>query len=140
MSVNSKIEWTDATWNSVSLFNVVEDIQPLHSGAAGQPLAQMVAVSSWNREPGDEDVDFQMILRIHPPGAEPRDFPMNFRMVGPRQRLTLRMQGAPPLAPGLLRFELLLNGKHIAEHSITVHPMKVADERSATNAPAKHGA
>ncbi len=88
----------------------------------GQPLAQMVAISSWNQEPGDEDQDFQLIIRIHGPGDEPQDFPINFRMTRRRQRAFLRVQGVPAQRPGELKFELLLNSRQVATHTVTVHP------------------
>jgi len=73
-----------------------------------------VAVSCWNRRPGEENQDFQATLRIHAPGQETRDFSLNFKMERPRHRLSLRFQGMPELDPGELRFELLLNGVHVA--------------------------
>lgn len=112
----------DRETNRISLFNIVEDIQPIGPGSQGHIIAQFVAVSCWNREPADEGKDFQVIHRIHSPSEEPKDFPMNFRMQNPRQRLILRIQGVPPTRPGSLRVELLLNGQHVADHAVTVHP------------------
>ncbi len=112
---------TDQETNRVSLFNVLEDIHILPAGQPGVILAQLVAVSCWNREPGDEEKDFQATLRIHSPGSsEPKEFPMNFRMDRPRYRLSLRIQGVPNLEPGQLRFELLLNQDHVAWHTVNV--------------------
>jgi hypothetical protein len=116
---------TDQETNRVSLFNVLEDLQVLPPNTV--PRQQLVvpyfaAVSCWNREPGDEDIDFQAILRIHPPTEEPKDFSMNFRMERPRYRLSLRFQGMPKLEPGVLKFELLLNGQHVAWHTVNVFP------------------
>jgi hypothetical protein len=45
---------------------------------------------------------------------------MNFRMERPRQRLTVRFLGIPKMKPGKLRFELLLNGQHVAWHTVKV--------------------
>ena len=112
---------TDQETNRISLFNILEDIHMLPPGQPGVILAQLVAVCCWNRESGDEDQDFQATLRIHAPnGAEPQEFAMNFRMERPRYRLSLRFQGIPKLEPGVLRFELLLNGKHVAWHTVNV--------------------
>ena len=112
----------DRETNRVSLFNIVEDIQPMGPATPGPIVAQFVAVSCWIRQPGDEGRDFQVIHRIHTSDEEHKDFPMNFRMEGPRQRLLLRIQGVPPVRTGSLRFELLLNGEHVADHVVTVHP------------------
>lgn len=114
---------TDQETNRVSLFNVLEDLQVWPPGTAPQqqPLVpHFVAVSCWNREPGDEDKDFQAILRIHPPNGESKDFSLNFKMERPRYRLSLRFQGMPKLDPGVLKFELLLNGQHVAWHTVNV--------------------
>lgn len=121
---------TEQETNRVSLFNVLEDLQVLPPGTApGGPIVpHFVAVSCWNREPGDDDKDFQAILRIHPPSEheDPKDFSMNFKMERPRYRLSLRFQGMPKLEPGLLKFELLLNGKHVAWHTVNVFPASPA--------------
>lgn len=85
---------TDQETNRVSLFNVLEDLQVLPPGTTPQPqllVPHFVAVSCWNREPGDEDKDFQAILRIHPPKKEPKEFSMNFKMERPRYRLSVAL-------------------------------------------------
>lgn len=115
---------SDCSWSFLHC-HVLEDI---HILAPGQPpgiiLTQLVAVSCWNREPGDEDKDFQATLRIHAPNQEkqsdPQEFAINFRMERPRYRLSLRIQGMPKLEPGQLKFELLLNGQHRAWHTVNV--------------------
>ncbi len=116
---------TDRETNRVSLFNVLEDLQVFATESAEQrqlPVTHLVAVACWNREPGDEDQDFQMTLRIHAPGQDPKDFSLNFKMERPRHRLSLRLQGLPKLEPGELKFELLLNSKHVAWHTVNVFP------------------
>lgn len=112
----------DRDTNRVSLFNVVEDLSAVPQGQPAIVVAQLVAVSAWNREPEDSGQDFQAILRIHPPGDEPRDFAVNFRMRQARHRLYMRVQGVPAQRPGELKFELLLNSRHAATHTITIHP------------------
>lgn len=113
---------TDQETNRVSLFNVIEDLQvgPPEDAAQQPPVVQFVAVSCWNRESGDEDKDFQATLRIHTPGEAPKEFSMNFQMERPRQRLSLRFHGVPKLSPGEMRFELCLNGQHVAWHTVNV--------------------
>jgi hypothetical protein len=113
----------DQATNRISLFNIIEEVQsgPPSSGD-GMPIAQMVAVSCWNREDGDEDQDFQLTLRVHPPEGEYKDFRLNFRMDRPRHRFTIRLSGGVPAgASGTLRFETLLNDRHVADHVVLVH-------------------
>lgn len=114
---------TDQETNRVSLFNVLEDLEVLPQGTGRENklfVSQFVAVSCWNQQPGDEDKDFQATLRIHAPKQEPKDFPMNFKMERPRYRLSFRFQGMPKLEPGEVKFELLLNGQHVAWHTVNV--------------------
>ena len=60
---------TDRETNRVSLFNVLEELQVLgKEETSAQPVPfprQLVAVSCWNREPGDENQDYQATLKIH---------------------------------------------------------------------------
>ncbi len=115
---------TDQETNRVSLFNVLEDLTVLGSEDAAQQqsyvTSSLMAVSCWNREPGDEDRDFQAALLIHAPGEKVTPFRMNFKMERPRQRLVFRFQGMPKLRPGELVFELQLDGEHIASHTVNV--------------------
>lgn len=111
---------TDKDTNRVSLFNIIEGVRVLPPGTPGHILAQFVAVSCWNSEPGDENKDFQAILRINAPGADPKDFEINFTMERPRQRLCIHIQGIPELEPGELKFEMLLNGEYVASHTVNV--------------------
>ena len=74
---------TDQETNRVSLFNVLEDLQVRMADTSHKqqvPVAQLVAVACFNRELGDEDQDFQATLRIHAPGQESKDLPLNFTM------------------------------------------------------------
>lgn len=114
---------TDRETNRVSLFNVLEDLRVASPEAPPEiqiPIVQFVAVSCWNREPGDENQDYQAIVKMHPPEGEPQEFSTNFLMEQPRHRLALRFQGMPRLDPGQLKFELLLNGTHVAWHTVNI--------------------
>jgi len=120
----------DRDTNRISLFNVIEEIHVAKAGddITGPVLSNFVAVSCWNREEGDEDQDYQAMLRIRLPVAEgdsadaPKEMPMNFQMRSSRQRLLMRLATANvPFVPnGKLKFQLLLNGDHCAEHEISV--------------------
>jgi hypothetical protein len=121
---------TDRETNRVSLFNILEEIQaPSPDGPPSPaiPVAGVVAVCCWNQEQDDEDEDFQVMIRIHAPGQEVQEFPINFKMDQPRHRLALRFPGVPKTDPGQLKFELCLNGKHVAWHTVSVKP---ADENA----------
>ena len=120
----------DRETNRISLFNVIEDIHRVKPGTEiSSPLVfNFVAVSCWNKLESDEDTDFQATLRIHQPPnenggeSEPKDLTLNFRMQSRRQRLLMRLAAPvlPPAHDGKLRFELLLNGNHCAEHEIGI--------------------
>jgi hypothetical protein len=107
----------DQRTNKLSIFNVLEELQTVQFPAL---LPQCAATSLWFRQPGDEDEDFQCILRVAAPNDEPHDFASNFRMTRHRHRLVQAFQGLPVTAAGDLRFELLLNGTRVAEHIVTV--------------------
>jgi hypothetical protein len=118
---------TDQETNRVSLFNILEEVQVLTGDTPpqlGVSILQFIAFSCWNREPGDEDRDLQLIVRLHVPGNEERvDFPLNFHMDRPRHRVAMRFQGLPKAEPGDLKFELLLNGEHVAWHTVQVRAL-----------------
>jgi len=107
----------DQQTNRLSLFNVLEQI-----ASPNFPLVLLtaVAVSLWVADPGDDINDFQCTLRVIPPNGEPRDFPSNFRFRSNRHRVIQRLQGFPINEPGVLRFEVLLNGVYQASHEIDV--------------------
>lgn len=111
----------DQETNRVSLFNVVDELSVGTDIPAAPVVTQLVAVSSWNREPGDDGREFQAILRIQRHQGESIELPVNFRMDRPRYRLVMRVQGIPPAQNAELVFELLLNGHHVASHSILIH-------------------
>jgi hypothetical protein len=116
----------DQTTNRLSLFNIMEGFQtrfPLN-------IAKCVAVALWNKEPEDEGRDLQCALRITTPNGRTHQIDTNFRMTNSRHRIINRIQGIPVLAPGDLRFELLLNGQHAASHVVAIEdrpPDEAAD-------------
>lgn len=118
----------DQITNRVSIFNVLEDLTP-----GKLPFAvEFVAISSWHRfdesaaaVPSEED--YQAIVRLHAPNGETSDLAMNFQM----PMVRARVQGFGVLGCsdyGRYRFELLLNGEHIADHSISILPRAPADQ------------
>lgn len=111
----------DQSTNKVSVFEVLETV-PFKKDAQNA-ISRCVAFSLWRMEAGDDGKDFQVILRIHRPGIEvPDDLATNFTAHSPRHRVFTHMLGLPLEELGALRFEVLLNGQHSAEHIVSVSP------------------
>jgi len=107
----------DQQTNRLSLFNVLEQITAPDFPSM---LLSGAAVSLWVAEPGDDELDFQCTLRIITPGGGHREFPSNFTFRSSRHRVIHRIQGVPIKEPGVLRFEVLLNGQYKASHEVDV--------------------
>ncbi len=114
----------DQQTNNVTLFNVIDEMR---FSKFPSVFPQLVAVSSWNAEPGDADRDFQVGVRVIGAGADPINFQRNMRIPGRRARVLLYFQGIPVKAPGELVFELLLDGQHKASHLIDVTQAEVEE-------------
>ena len=118
----------DQTSNLVSLFHVLEQF-----ACKTLPLAlpNFVAASSWIFSEDELGKDFQVIIRIHyPPGQDPRqseDQRINFTPDRVRFRTLFYLNGIEVTTEGPLRLELLLDGKHQADHTITVVPQAPDD-------------
>lgn len=107
----------DQQTNRLSLFNVLEQIASPNFPSV---LLSAAAVSLWVAEPGDDERDFQCALRVIPPGGSHRDLTTNFKFRSRRHRVIQRLQGFPINEPGVLRFEVLLNGEYQASHEVDV--------------------
>jgi len=111
----------DVETDEVTLANVIEDVYLDEDGKAF--LSQAAAVSSWNLGEGDTPTDSQTILRITRPGeTEGSDFSTNLQIGRHRYRGISVVTDIPLDKPGLLLFELFLNAKHAAGHTVIVHP------------------
>ncbi len=113
----------DQDTNRISLFNVLEDFQIASPDTNGKTplcfLGQFVAVALFNREPDDDEKDFEACLRFNLPDDKHSEHRIAFRMDRNRQRLLLRFVGMPPVdKDGVLRFELLLDGTRCASHTV----------------------
>ena len=106
----------DQLSNRASLFHILEEI---HLPKFPYSI-NMVAASLWNRECGDEDLDFQSKLRIVGPDGKIQEYPQNFKMPSPRLRTFIFVNGFIVTSAGTLTIELLLNDKHRATHRIDV--------------------
>ncbi len=109
----------DQSSNRVSLFNVLEDV-----GGPNFPVefAEIVAVSSWIVPPEEQALPLEITLRLHPPdGKEPQDFPMKLEPGNAaRRRSFISLIGFRFRLVGDWRFEMLLAGRHQANHIVTV--------------------
>lgn len=109
----------DQSTNKVSILEILENVS-FQENALNQ-ISRCVAFSLWKMEPEDQGKDFQVLLRIHLPWEKsPRDSTVNFTATSVRQRVFTWVRGIPLQHPGELRFEVLLNGHHAAEHLISV--------------------
>ena len=109
----------DQTTNKVSIFEVLEHV--IFQENASNQISRCVAFSLWKMEAEDRGKDFQVLLRIHLPWENsPNDHTLNFTATSERQRVFTWVRGIPLQHTGELRFEVLLNGNHAAEHLISV--------------------
>lgn len=115
----------DQSTNQASVFSILEEIQTANFPTILQKIA---ALSTWRAEAGDRERDWQVILRVIQPNGEHSDFTSNFRFTGSsRHRVVQRFIGLPINMEGDLRFELLLNGEHVAEHIVFVQRVASTD-------------
>jgi len=114
----------DQQTNRLSVFNVLEQIA---SPNFPVQLLSATAVSLWVANPGDEERDFQCTLRVISPNGDCSDFPSNFRFRARRHRVIQRLKGFPINEPGVLRFEVMLNGEYQASHEVDVARVDLAE-------------
>jgi hypothetical protein len=107
----------DQFTNQLSLFSVLEEVT---SPDFPFVLPSAAAISLWMKEAGDDDRDFQCMMRVLLPDGNRHELTTNFRFRGRRHRVIQRIQGVPVTEPGMLRFEVLLNGEYIASHEVDV--------------------
>lgn len=109
----------DQNTNSLSLFHILEE---LHVPGLPFVLPQLVAVSSWNLADDEIGNEYQLLLRVHDPGQnEPVDFPLNTAAMRRRHRMMQTFIGFAFHSFGDIRFEVLIDGQHGANHIVSVH-------------------
>lgn len=112
---------TDQSTNQLSVFNILDDITMTLPAV----LPRLVATSAWNFQPEEIGNDFQVILRVYRPNGdvldETGDISVNFTAERSRHRVHQDVRGLPLTESGDWRLEILLNGKHTADHTLTVH-------------------
>lgn len=107
----------DQTTNRVSVFNILEELQTANFPVI---VPQMVAICGWNILPAEIGQDYQVVIRIIAPGEAPRDQRTNFTARHVRQRIFTQVVGLPLAREGELRFEVTLNDRHEASHTVSV--------------------
>jgi hypothetical protein len=115
----------DQRTNNVSIFNVLEQI---NVSTLPITLPKIAAVTLWEAQEGDAENDFQAKLLVHMPRGQTHEVASNFNMRRDRHRIIQYLGGLAIQESGRIRFEMLLNGIHAADHFLTV-----TVEDSATN-------
>jgi hypothetical protein len=117
----------DQQTNRLSLFNVIEQVA---STKFPSVLPAAVAVSMWMADAGDDVRDFQCTLRFTLPNGKQHEFASNFKFRARRHRVIQRVEGFPLNEPGMLRFEVLLNGEYVASHEVDVSKIDAKDQET----------
>jgi len=119
----------DKNRNTVSLFHVMES---LSGGSPPLLVPTLVAVSCWKISDEEMGSDFQAALKIHLPGGQalPEEFEestINFTPHERRFRTHHFVKGLRIDHVGDVKFEMVLNGKHVAEHVVSIEPADQGD-------------
>ena len=111
----------DQQSNALSIFTTIEEIEGRGAGL----IPKLCLISVWRREQGDEERDFQAILRIQQNGQQiGQDMPLNFRFPANRHRLFHNILGLPVRPEeGAISFSILLNGQVLRSYEIIVRPL-----------------
>ncbi len=108
----------DQRTNRLSIFNVFENVNA-YDFPANVPL--VIAVVSLIKEDEDQGKNFQLLLKIHSPEEKKTfEFSMNFIMERERHRLLLNVDNMQIKAPGIITFEIYLNGDLLTTRTVNV--------------------
>lgn len=129
----SRSSSVDIPTNQLSAFEILEEI---HVPKFPVLYPSCVAITVLRQEEGDEEKDFQGLLFITTPSGEIYENPVNFRMTSTRHRLMQQIVGLPLTEAGILKFEITLNGKHLAEHIVDVDQRGPLDTTGSAVTPA----
>jgi hypothetical protein len=101
-------------------------------------LARSAVISSWRLTRREMRQDWVATLVIKPPGRTETFFPMNLSNSLRRSPHVREIMAIPLSEPGPLLFELLLDGKSVASHVVTIHaPWPCAANGTSLNSAAK---
>ena len=112
-------QWT----NRVSIFNVIDEVRT----ELPRQLTPVLAIASWNAEEDDTGNDYQVAVRTQGPGIDIEPIRLNIRSDGRRSRTIMQVQGIRIEEPGRIVFELPLNNKHKATHTVDVFSVDTTD-------------
>lgn len=108
----------DQQTNRASLFNILDEVR---ENKFPTVIPQVVVTSAWNYEGGDEDIDYQVRVRMSLPGKEkPKDVPVNVKIEKNRHRLFLQLMNLRIKQPGELKFEVFINDEYTASHTVLI--------------------
>jgi hypothetical protein len=108
----------DSSSNSLSLWNILDAVTPKQFPAA---ICTASAVTSLILAKDEAGKDMQLLLRVtRPLMPKPDEFTLNFTAESQFNRLIQRLTLVPLEAPGEILFEAILNGHHLASHTIFV--------------------
>jgi len=113
---------TDIITNETSFINVLEDITPEEFPYI---IQRAMSVSLWNFEPSEARDDYQAALVVRIPGKREARFPMNLSFYEHRCRAIQGILEIPIEGPCDVTFEVQLNGKHAALHTVKIHPKEI---------------
>lgn len=118
----------DQITNAISIFNIIENV------AAVGIIPKIEIITVWLRQEGDEGRDFQALLRVSDnQGRVGPGFAMNFQMPAPRHRTFHALVGLPIRSvPGMLVFEMLMNGEVVARYEVQVQAPETPQETRST--------
>jgi len=109
----------DQRTNRLSIFNIFENVNA-DDFPVNVPL--VIAVVSLIKEDEDQGKDFQLLLKIHSPEEKKAfEFSMNFIMERDQHRLLLNVDNLKIKAPGIITFEIYLNGDLLTTRMVNVN-------------------
>ena len=113
----------DQQTNRVSIFNVLEQVNLVEATNTGPRINTYAAIGYWLQEPTDVvGTEYLAGLKLYINGnlsATLGNFSFTFSPNG-RARVLFYIQGPPIFQAGDLRFELLLNDIHAADHVLSL--------------------
>ena len=109
----------DQQTNRASLFNILDEVR---ENKFPTVIPQAVVTSAWDYEVGDENIDYQVKVRVYLLGEEDlKVFPMNVKIEpNNRHRLFMQLLNLQIKQPGELKFEIFLNDKYTASHTVLI--------------------
>ena len=109
----------DQQTNRASLFNILDEVRENQFPTI---IPQVVVTSAWNYESGDENIDYQVKVRMSLPDEEKsKDIPVNVKIEKSRHRLFLQLVNLQIKQPGELKFEVFINDEYTASHTVLIH-------------------